>query len=278
MKNRGRSLETVYEKICKTRLPSRPTAADYLTPGVLLNDFIELSGDRACGDDQAIIGGIGLLEDLPVTVIGIEKGKDLQEKLRRNFGAVLPEGYRKALRLMKQAEKFHRPVLCFVDTQGANCGKQAEERGIGAAIAENLYVMSDLKTPILTVMIGEGGSGGALALSVADEIWMLENSYYSVITPESCASILFKDPKRAQEAAEHLGLTAEYLLHRGMIDRVLREPMDFSDPDQRARFFHRLHDELYQKLRKLKKLDPEILCRNRYEKYRNIGRRTGVRP
>ena len=265
-------MESVYERICRTRFPDRPTAAEYISSGLLLDEFVELSGDRAFADDRAVIGGIGLLDGMPVTAIGIEKGKDLQDKLLHHFGAVLPEGYRKALRLMKQAEKFQRPILCFVDTQGANCGKEAEERGIGAAIAENLYQMSDLRTPILTVLIGEGGSGGALALSVADEIWMLENSYYSVITPESCASILFKDPKRAPEAAEHLGLTAEALSELGVVDRVITEPKDFSDDAQRAEFFCRLKKELAQAVRNLNGTDKEALCRSRYEKYRSLGR------
>jgi acetyl-CoA carboxylase carboxyl transferase subunit alpha len=183
---------SVYDRICRTRKSGRATASDYIN--ATITDFVELHGDRCFADDHAIVGGIGRLNGKPVTVIGIEKGRDLNERLLRNFGCVLPEGYRKALRLIKQAEKFHRPVICFVDTQGANCGKGAEERGQGQAIANNLYELTDVKTPIISVMIGEGGSGGALALAVADEVWMLENAYYSVITPESCASILLSSP------------------------------------------------------------------------------------
>ena len=202
---------TVYEKISHARKNGRATAIDYIESGDIFTDFCELHGDRAFADDHAVIGGIARLHDLPVTVIGIEKGRDLQERMYRNFGCVLPEGYRKALRLIKEAEKFRRPVICFVDTQGANCGKGAEERGAGEAIARNLAELSCVRVPIITVMIGEGGSGGALALAVADRVWMLENAYYSVISPESCASILFKDPKMAPQAAEHLRLTADDL-------------------------------------------------------------------
>ena len=211
---------SVYDRICRTRKSGRATASDYIN--ATITDFVELHGDRCFADDHAIVGGIGRLNGKPVTVIGIEKGRDLNERLLRNFGCVLPEGYRKALRLIKQAEKFHRPVICFVDTQGANCGKGAEERGQGQAIANNLYELTDVKTPIISVMIGEGGSGGALALAVADEVWMLENAYYSVITPESCASILFKDPKRAPEAAEHLKLTASDLNKMGIVEKVIK--------------------------------------------------------
>ena len=189
-----------------------------------------------------------------------------------NFGCVLPEGYRKALRLIKQAEKFHRPVICFVDTQGANCGKGAEERGQGQAIANNLYELTDVKTPIISVMIGEGGSGGALALAVADEVWMLENAYYSVITPESCASILFKDPKRAPEAAEHLKLTAADLNKMGIVEKVVEEPEDFSEEKETAHFMKKLADDLSKEIKQLEKKPVDKLLDDRYEKYRKIGR------
>ena len=208
---------------------------------------------------------------MPVTVIGIDKGRDLKERLDRHFGCVLPEGYRKALRLIKQAEKFNRPVICFVDTQGANCGKGAEERGAGEAIARNLYELSAVRTPIITVMIGEGGSGGALALAVADRVWMLSNAYYSVISPESCASILFKDPKRAPEAAEHLHLTANDLVELGIVEKKIAEP-DFADADARRSFMEKLGHSLHRELKALSRLDTDRLLAERTEKYRKIGR------
>ena len=240
---------TVYDKLLCTRKSGRATAKDYILSNAIITDFIELHGDRAFADDRAVIGGIGMLRDLPVTVIGIEKGHDLSERVERNFGCVLPEGYRKALRLIRQAEKFGRPVLCIVDTQGANCGKGAEERGAGEAIARNLYELSGVRVPIITLMIGEGGSGGALALAVADRVWMLSNAYYSVISPESCASILFKDPSRAPEAAEHLKLTAQDLLQLEVIEKIVEEPKDFTDAKQRAKFFSSLQGSLYKEFR-----------------------------
>lgn len=188
-----------FEKVKAARSNNRPTGKDYIDN--IFSYFIELHGDRRFADDSAIIGGIAYLGSVPVTVIAIEKGHGAKERVMRNFGAPNPEGYRKALRLMKQAEKFRRPVICLVDTSGAFCGIEAEERGQGQAIAENLSEMITLKTPIITILIGEGGSGGALALSVADEVWMLENSIYSVISPEGCASILWKDSSHAADAA-----------------------------------------------------------------------------
>ena len=259
---------SVYDRICRTRKSGRATASDYIN--ATITDFVELHGDRCFADDHAIVGGIGRLNGKPVTVIGIEKGRDLNERLLRNFGCVLPEGYRKALRLIKQAEKFHRPVICFVDTQGANCGKGAEERGQGQAIANNLYELTDVKTPIISVMIGEGGSGGALALAVADEVWMLENAYYSVITPESCASILFKDPKRAPEAAEHLKLTAADLNKMGIVEKVVEEPEDFSEEKETSHFMKKLADDLSKEIKQLEKKPVDKLLDDRYEKYRKI--------
>ncbi len=261
---------TVYDKICATRKSGRCTSSDYIKN--IFTDFIELHGDRRFGDDHAVVGGIGKLSGKPVTVIGIEKGHDAYERIYRGFGCVLPEGYRKALRLMKEAEKFGRPIVCFVDTQGANCGKGAEARGEGAAIAENLYEISGIKTPIITVMIGEGGSGGALALAVADEVWMLEHAYYSVVSPEACASILFKDSSRAPEAAEHLKLTAQDLYKYGVVERIIREPKDFRDEDQIADMMRELRNDLYHKLSKLEKKSVDKLLDDRYEKYRKIGR------
>lgn len=263
---------SVYERICQTRRNGRATALDYITSPELFTDFCELHGDRAFADDRAIVGGIARLHGTPVTVIGIEKGRDLQERLDRNFGCVLPEGYRKALRLIRQAEKFHRPVICFVDTQGANCGKGAEERGAGEAIARNLYELSTVRTPVISLMIGEGGSGGALALAVADRVWMLENAYYSVISPESCASILFKDPARAPEAAEHLRLTADDLLRAGIVEKKIAEPSDFTDVDERAAFLSDLGNALAAEFRLLSKMSADKLVAERIEKYRKIGR------
>ncbi len=264
--------QSVYERICRTRRNGRATSMDYITSPSLFTDFCELHGDRAFADDHAIVGGIAKLRGMPVTVIGIEKGRDLHERMYRNFGCVLPEGYRKALRLIREAEKFHRPVICFVDTQGANCGKGAEERGAGEAIAQNLYELSTVKTPIISLMIGEGGSGGALALAVADRVWMLENAYYSVISPESCASILFKDPARAPEAAEHLRLTADDLLSMGIIERKIAEPADFTDEEKREAFMSALGDSLAEEFRALLRLSDEKLVAERIEKYRKIGR------
>ena len=264
--------QSVYERICRTRRNGRATSMDYITSPSLFTDFCELHGDRAFADDHAIVGGIAKLRGMPVTVIGIEKGRDLHERMYRNFGCVLPEGYRKALRLIRAAEKFHRPGMCFVDTQGANCGKGAEERGAGEAIAQNLYELSTVKTPIISLMIGEGGSGGALALAVADRVWMLENAYYSVISPESCASILFKDPARAPEAAEHLRLTADDLLSMGSIERKIAEPADFTDEEEREAFMSALGDSLAEEFRALLRLRDEQLVADRIEKYRKIGR------
>ncbi|MDE7164744.1 MAG: acetyl-CoA carboxylase carboxyltransferase subunit alpha [Clostridiales bacterium] len=261
---------TAYEKVRLTRHSGRATVVDYIEG--LFDDFIELHGDRRFGDDPAVIGGIANLCGMPVTVVGTEKGHNLKERIDRNFGCALPEGYRKALRLIKQAEKFNRPVITFVDIQGANCGTGAEERGIGEAIAENLYELGSVKTPILTVVIGEGGSGGALALSVADEIWMLENAYYSVITPESCASILYKEPSRAAEVAEQLKLTADDLHSFGVVERIVREPQDFSDAAQKSAFMTALKADVFAKLIALKKVNAKKLVRNRYEKFRKIGR------
>lgn len=259
-----------YEKIKCSRSTSRATAKDYIEK--MFDNFTELHGDRSFGDDAAIIGGIGWLGDKAVTVIGIEKGKTLEEKTMRGFGSPLPEGYRKAQRLMKQAEKFNRPVVCIVDTQGAGCGAGAEQRGAGQAIADNLYELMTLKTPIITIMAGEGGSGGALALAVADEVWMMENAYYSVITPEACASILYKDSTKAPEAAEKLHLFADNLLEYGIIERKLDEPADFTDEKQFSAYTSFLSDCLKEEFAKLGKKSKKKLLADRYEKYRKIGR------
>lgn len=199
-----------YDKVKIARKVSRPTALDYIEH--IFDEFIEFHGDRNFRDDAAIVGGIALLKGEPVTVIGVQKGKTMEENIARNFGQPHPEGYRKALRLMKQAEKFGRPIINFVNTSGAYCGVGAEERGQGEAIAKNLMEMANLRVPTISIVIGEGGSGGALALTVTDRVWMLENSVYCVLSPEGFASILWKDPKRAKEAADVMKITADDLL------------------------------------------------------------------
>ena len=256
-----------YETVRTARSGKRPTGADYVHNTV--SGFLELHGDRRFRDDPAILGGVGYLRDLPVTVIAIDKGHTVKERIARNFGAPHPEGYRKALRLMKQAEKFRRPVLCYIDTSGAFCGIGAEERGQGQAIAENLMEMIALKTPVISVLIGEGGSGGALALGVADRVWMMENAVYSVISPEGCASILWKDSSLAPQAAEQLQLTSECCLQNGIVDAVLPED-GLGSPD----FYSRLTDALYGEFSSLRTLSSSELTRLRYDRFRAMGRRS----
>lgn len=210
-----------WDRVLIARSANRPTSLEYIRE--IFDGFLELHGDRAYRDDGAIVGGIGTIQGIPVTIIAQQKGRSIKENVRRNFGMPYPEGYRKALRLMKQAEKFHRPIICLVDTPGAFCGMEAEERGQGEAIARNLYEMSTLKTPILSIVIGEGGSGGALALALADEVWMLENSTYSILSPEGFASILWKDSKRSEEAAEMMKITSKDLKKLGMIENIIQE-------------------------------------------------------
>lgn len=212
---------TAWERVKTARSNERPTSIDYI--GGIFDRFLELHGDRMSRDDGAIVGGIATVHGIPVTVIGQQKGRNIKQNIKRNFGMPYPEGYRKALRLMKQAEKFHRPIICFIDTPGAFCGIEAEERGQGEAIARNLYEMSSLKTPILSIVIGEGGSGGALALAVANEVWMLENSTYSILSPEGFSSILWKDSRRADEAAAIMKITADDLFGLNIINKVIPE-------------------------------------------------------
>ena len=256
--------KTGYERVKAARSAGRPTGLDYVN--YIFSDFVELHGDRRFADDAAIVGGIARLGDRPVTVIAIEKGHNTKDRMARNFGMPHPEGYRKALRLMRQAEKFHRPVICFVDTAGAYCGIGAEERGQGQAIAENLVAMSGLKTPILSVLIGEGGSGGALALAVADRVFMLENAVYSVISPEGCASILWKDAARAEEAASCLKLTAHDALAMGITEEVIPE-----DQLGTPGFYDDLAFKLRQALGALDGLTVEQLLEARYQRFRSIG-------
>lgn len=260
---------SVYDKVLKARQKDRPTACDYID--ALFTDFLEMHGDRHVGDDAAIVAGIAMLDQRPVTVIGIEKGHETAEKVRRNFGQAYPEGYRKAMRQMKLAEKFARPVICLVDTAGAFCGIEGEERGQAQAIAENLYEMMTLKVPILSIIIGEGGSGGALALAVADEVWMLENAYYSVVTPEGCASILWKDASHADKAAESLKLDADSLSALEVIERIVKEPEDLSDPDRRNHFFAVLRRQIIDKISELSEKSTDELLDARYGKFRKIG-------
>lgn len=212
---------TAWDRVKIARDKNRPTSLDYI--GKIFDKFLELHGDRLYGDDGAVVGGIAEIDNIAVTVIGQQKGRNMKQNMKRNFGMPNPEGYRKALRLMKQAEKFKRPVICLVDTPGAFCGMEAEERGQGEAIAKNLLELSSLKIPILSIVIGEGGSGGALAVAVANEVWMLENSTYSILSPEGFASILWKDSKRAGEAAEIMKITARDLKEMGIIERVIPE-------------------------------------------------------
>lgn len=245
----------------EAREQTRLTALDFATG--IFDDFIELHGDRSFRDDGAIIGGIGWLRDQAVTVVGIQKGKSLQDNLNRNFGQPHPEGYRKALRLMKQAEKFGRPIVTFINTAGAYPGVGAEERGQGEAIARNLFEMSDLKVPIIAIIIGEGGSGGALALAVADRVWMLENSIYAVLSPEGFASILWKDGTRAMEAAELMKITSHELLEMEVVDKVISE-RGLSAKELLARVKNELQTEIEQ----LKQLSLEKLLEERYQRFR----------
>ncbi len=250
------------------RHPARPHTNDYIR--VMCDEFQELAGDRAYRDDPAIIGGLGRIDGRPVVIIGHEKGRDTKSKVRRNFGMPRPEGYRKALRLMKLAERFHLPLLTFIDTPGAYPGIGAEERGQSEAIARNLMEMAELKTPIICTVIGEGGSGGALAIGVGDCTVMLEHSTYSVISPEGCASILWKDPAKAKDAAEQLGLTAKRLKGLNLVDKVVREPTGGAHRNPRQ-IATRLKAVLLNELDALEALPIEVLLQNRYERLRNYG-------
>ena len=256
--------QTAYEIVRTARSNKRPTSLDFI--GGLFTGFFELHGDRRFADDPAVVGGLARLQGMPVTVIGIEKGHSVKDRMLRSFGAPQPEGYRKALRLMREAEKFHRPVCCLVDTSGAFCGIGAEERGQGQAIAENLMEMMTLRTPVISLLIGEGGSGGALALAVADRVWMLENAVYSVISPEGCASILWKDAKQAAAAAEQLKLTARDSLANGMIERIIPE-QGLGKPE----FYDRLRTELTEEFTRLRAMPVDAMLEARYRRFRRIG-------
>lgn len=256
-----------WERVTISRKNDRPVGQDYIR--TLFSDFLEFHGDRCYGDDPAIIGGIARFAGIPVTVIAQAKGKSTKENVAHHFGMPSPEGYRKALRLMKQAEKFKRPILLFVDTPGAFCGIEAEERGQGEAIARNLFEMSSMKVPVLSVVIGEGGSGGALALAVADEVWMLENAIYSVLSPEGFASILWKDSKRASEAAEVMKLTAADLKKLGMIEAVIAEPEVYTEETMQSVVFV-LQKKITEFLDTHCNFSPEELAVQRYERFRKM--------
>ncbi|UII55159.1 acetyl-CoA carboxylase carboxyl transferase subunit alpha [Cytobacillus spongiae] len=257
-----------WDRVQIARHPSRPTTLDYIS--YLFTDFFECHGDRTYGDDEAIVSGIAKFKGLPVTVIGHQRGKDTKENIRRNFGMPHPEGYRKALRLMKQAEKFRRPIICFIDTKGAYPGKAAEERGQSEAIARNLFEMASLKVPVVCIVIGEGGSGGALALGVGNHIHMLENSTYSVISPEGAAALLWKDSTQAKRAAETMKITAPDLKELGVVDEIVPEVKGGAHKDVEAQSFF-IQDTLFNSLKDLRKLSEEDLVAHRYEKYKSIG-------
>ncbi len=258
---------TAWDRVQLSRKKDRPVGTDYIN--ALFTDFMEFHGDRYFKDDHAIVGGIARFHGMPVTVIAQAKGKTTKENLDRNFSMPSPDGYRKALRLMKQAEKFGRPVICFVDTPGAFCGLEAEERGQGEAIARNLFELSGLKVPVLSVVIGEGGSGGALAMAVADEVWMLENAIYSVLSPEGFASILWKDSKRASEAAEVMKLTAADLKRLGIVEQVIAEPKDFSDENMEP-VCAELEAQIMEFIETYTKLETEELVEKRYQRFRKM--------
>lgn len=256
-----------WDKVKLARSVDRLSAEDYI--GEIFEKFMELHGDRQFRDDPAIVGGIAYLDGQPVTVIGVQKGKDMKDCMRHNYGMPSPEGYRKALRLMKQAEKFHRPVITFVNTSGAFCGMEAEERGQGEAIARNLYEMSALKTPILTLMIGEGGSGGALALAVGNEVWMMENATYSVLSPEGFASILWKDGKRAKEASGIMKITAQDLQELGVVERIIPE---YGKADDKAlsSIANYMRKYMREFLERENKKSGDELAQERYKRFRSF--------
>lgn len=258
---------TAWDRVQLSRKIDRPSGSDYIE--ALFADFVEFHGDRNYGDDRAIIGGIAKFHGRPVTVIAQEKGTNTKENIAHNFGMPMPEGYRKALRLMKQAEKFHRPVICFVDTPGAFCGIEAEERGQGEAIARNLWELAGLKTPVLSIVTGEGGSGGALALAAGDQVWMLENSVYSILSPEGFASILWKDSTKAKEAAGVMKLTAADLYQNGIIEQIIPEPENLT-PESLWQVTERLNDRIRDFLQKYTNMTESELLETRYARFRKF--------
>jgi acetyl-CoA carboxylase carboxyl transferase subunit alpha len=263
-----KKIHNVWERVQLARHIQRPYTLDYLK--LLSSDFIELHGDRKFADDEAIITGLATISGEPFVVIGHQKGKNTQDNLLRNFGMAHPEGYRKAMRVMKLAEKFNLPVLVFIDTPGAYPGIGAEERGQAEAIARNLMEMSVLATPIIAIVIGEGGSGGALGIGVADKILMLENAIYSVISPEGCAAIIWKDQKAAKHAAAAMKVTAQDLLKLGIIDEIIPEPFEGAQADYSV-MAERVEKVIIQNLKKLRTLSKDQLVKNRYDKFRKMG-------
>lgn len=260
--------KTPWERMELLRAKERPTINDYIP--LIFDEFYEMHGDRLYGDDAAILGGIARLGGIPVTVIAEVKGRDLNENKKTNFAMPHPEGYRKALRLAKQAEKFHRPVICFIDTPGAFCGVEAEERGQGEAIAKNIMEFMRLKTPVTSVVLGEGGSGGALALGVCDRLAMLENALYSVISPRGCASILWKDAAREREACEVLRITAEDMLEMGVAEAIIEEPNGSAHNDL-YKIAENIKEFLLDTIKENLQKDIDILLEARYTKFRKIG-------
>ncbi len=261
------TLLDAWDRVQLSRMKDRPVGEQYIE--TMFTDFIEFHGDRLFADDEAIIGGVARLNGRPVTVIAQAKGKNTKENIKRNFGMPSPEGYRKALRLMKQAEKFCRPILCLVDTPGAFCGLEAEERGQGEAIARNLYEMSGLKVPVLSIVIGEGGSGGALAVATSDEVWMLENSVYSILSPEGYAAILWKDSSKAKEAAKLMKMTANDLKSAGMIEKIISEPKHYTEANLSI-VCSRLSKEIEKFIETYSQYTQEELIEKRYKRFRNM--------
>lgn len=259
---------TPWDKTLLARHPKRPYTLDYVR--LMFDDYVEMHGDRLFSDDKAMVGGIGVLDGKQVVFIGQQKGRDLKDRQYRNFGSAKPEGYRKALRLMRFAEKFGRPIVCLVDTPAADCSVGAEERGISEAIARNLMEMSTLRVPVVVVVLGEGGSGGALGIAIGNSILMLENAIYSVIPPEGCAAILFRDPNRKGEAAEALKITSQDALDLGVIDEIIAEPLGGAhrNVDETSRY---LKTAILRHLAQLSSMSGEELANHRYEKFRHMG-------
>lgn len=259
---------SAYDIVKLARKVDRPNAMEYIN--YIFTDFLELHGDRNFRDDKAIVGGIAFLDNQPVTIIGIQKGNSVEENIERNFGSAHPEGYRKALRLMKQAQKFNRPVICLINTSGAYCGIGAEERGQGEAIARNLFEMAGLRVPTISIIIGEGGSGGALALAVTDKVWSLENSVYSILSPEGFASILWKDASKAKDAAELMKITSKDLLDMQIIEKIIPE----AEGGVQVDFIYTaniLKEELIKEIKSLKTFPIDELLSKRYDRFRKFG-------
>ena len=258
---------SAWDRVTLARMLERPKSLDYINN--IFTDFIELHGDRNFGDDKSIVGGIAKLDDISVTVIGEQKGKKAKENMERNFGMPNPEGYRKALRLMKQAEKFKRPIITFIDTPGAYPGMGAEERGQGEAIARNMLEMSNLKVPIICIVIGEGSSGGALAIAVANKVFMMENAIYSILSPEGYSSILWKDSSRYKEAAEKMKLTAKDLYDLNIIDKIIKEPKKITNENFK-KITENIKKEIQSEIAKMSSLTKDEIVNDRYQKFRNI--------